>query len=110
LEKTQNFIIYTVIMSETKKIQTGINNISDEWFRANIDRKTLKKLSKRSDFEGWKHIIIYSLSLGALGLLSIYTWHSLWFLPVYIAYCTMWGGADAIWHECGHGTAFKNRR
>ena len=46
-------------MSETKKIQTGINNISEEWFRANIDRKTLKKLSKRSDFEGWKHIIIY---------------------------------------------------
>ena len=36
-------------MSETKKIQTGINNISDEWFRANIDRKTLKKLSKRSN-------------------------------------------------------------
>ena len=22
----------------------------------------------------------------------------------------MWGGADAIWHECGHGTAFKNRK
>ena len=97
-------------MSETKKIQTGINNISEEWFRAKIDRKTLKKLSKRSDFEGWKHIIIYSLSLGSLGLLSIYTWHSLWFLPVYLAYCTMWGGADAIWHECGHGTAFRNRR
>ena len=56
-------------MSETKKIQTGINNISDEWFRANIDRKTLKKLSKRSDFEGWKHIIIFSVSIGSLGLL-----------------------------------------
>jgi len=97
-------------MTGTKKIQTGINNISEEWFRANIDRKTLKNLSKRSDFEGWKHIIIYSLSLVALGLLSIYTWHSLWFLPVYLAYCTIWGGADAIWHECGHGTAFKNRK
>ena len=35
-------------MSETKKVQTGINNISEEWFRAKIDRKTLKKLSKRS--------------------------------------------------------------
>ena len=49
-------------MTGTKKIQTGINNISEEWFRANIDRKTLKNLSKRSDFEGWKHLIIYSLS------------------------------------------------
>ena len=33
-------------MSETKKIQTGINNISDEWFRANIDRKLLKNFLK----------------------------------------------------------------
>ena len=46
-------------MSETKKVQTGINNISEEWFRAKIDRKTLKKLSKRSDFEGWKLSLIH---------------------------------------------------
>ena len=85
-------------MSETKKVQTGINNISEEWFRANIDRKTLKKLSKRSDFEGWKHIIIYAISLTALCALSVYTWETLWFLPAYLAYCTLWGGADAIWH------------
>ena len=32
-------------MSDTKKIQTGINNISEEWFKANIDRKTLDPLS-----------------------------------------------------------------
>ena len=76
-------------MPETKKIQTGINNISDEWFRANIDRKTLKNLSKRSDFEGWKHITIYLLSLTVLGLLSIYTWQTLWFVPAYLAYCMM---------------------
>ena len=47
-------------MSNNNKIQTGINNISNEWFRANIDRKTLKNLSKRTDYEGWKHIIIFS--------------------------------------------------
>ena len=39
-------------MSNGKKIQTGINSISSEWFRANIDRKTLKNLSKRTDYEG----------------------------------------------------------
>ena len=97
-------------MPETKKIQTGINNISEEWFKAKIDRKTLKNLSKRSDFEGWKHIIVFILSLGTLCSLCLYTWNSLWFVPAYLAYCTMWGGADAIWHECGHGTAFKKRR
>ena len=33
-------------MAESKKIQIGINNISNEWFRANIDRKKLKELKK----------------------------------------------------------------
>ena len=60
-------------MSNNKKIQTGINNISNEWFRANIDRKTLKNLSKRTDYEGWKHIIIFTLSLtGSRHTISLY--------------------------------------
>ena len=97
-------------MSNNKKIQTGINSISSEWFRANIDRKTLKNLSKRTDYEGWKHIIIFTLSLSTLGSLSVYFWQTWWFIPLYLAYCMFWGGADAIWHECGHRTAFKTRK
>ena len=30
-------------MRDSSKIQTGINNISNEWFRAKIDRKKLKE-------------------------------------------------------------------
>ena len=97
-------------MSNNNKIQTGINNISNEWFRANIDRKTLKNLSKRTDYEGWKHIIIFTLSLTGLGILSAYFWQTWWFIPIYLAYCMFWGGADAIWHECGHRTAFRTRK
>ena len=97
-------------MSNNNKIQTGINNISNEWFRANIDRKTLKNLSKRTDYEGWKHIIIFTLSLTGLGILAAYFWQTWWFIPVYLAYCMFWGGADAIWHECGHRTAFRTRK
>ena len=97
-------------MSNNNKIQTGINNISNEWFRANIDRKTLKNLSKRTDYEGWKHIIIFTLSLTGLGILSAYFWQTWWFIPLYLVYCMFWGGADAIWHECGHRTAFRTRK
>ena len=96
-------------MKNNHKIQTGINNISSEWFRAKIDRKKLKELSRRSDYEGWKHIFIYISTMIILGLASIYTWGTLWFIPVYLTYCMFWGGADAIWHECGHRTAFKTR-
>ena len=44
-------------------VSTSINNVSGEWFKPEIDKKTLKALSKRSDFEGWKHIIIFFLAL-----------------------------------------------
>tara|TARA_Y100001935_G_scaffold157879_1_gene129929 strand:- start:94 stop:1092 length:999 start_codon:yes stop_codon:yes gene_type:complete len=91
-------------------VSTSINNVSGEWFKPEIDKKTLKALSKRSDFEGWKHIIIFFSALLGLGLLSVYFWNTWFFVLFYLAYCTVWGGADAIWHECGHRTAFKTRR
>ena len=97
-------------MNKKQEIKIGINNISEEWFKASIDRKTLKELSKRSDFAGWRHVITYITSLILLGFVCVYTWGSWWFVIAYIAYCTLWGGADAIWHECGHRTAFKTRR
>ena len=54
---------------EIQKPQIGINSTSGDWFKIKIDRKVLKELSRRSDFEGWKHIIIYFVSLLVLGLL-----------------------------------------
>ena len=83
---------------------------ADVWFKIDIDRASLKELLRPSDFEGWKHITIYFLSLATLGAASGYLWGSWWFVPVYFAYCILWGGADAIWHECGHRTAFKTKR
>jgi fatty acid desaturase len=91
-------------------VSTSINNVSGEWFKPEIDKKTLKALSKRSDFEGWKHIIIFFSALSSLGILSVYFWNTWFFVLFYLAYCTVWGGADAIWHECGHRTAFKTRK
>ena len=97
-------------MNNLNKNNLEINNISNEWFKPKIDKKLLKKLSKRSNYEGWKHIIIFIISLVSLGIISGISWGSLWFFPFYIMYCTLWSGADAIWHECGHRTAFKTRK
>ena len=77
-------------------IQTGINNISDKWFRPTIDKKTLKKLSQRSDSEGWKHIMIFFIFLLILGISSVLTWGTIWFIPIYVFYCTLWGGLGTI--------------
>ena len=87
-----------------------ITKSSNDWFKIHVDRKELKKLCKRSDLAGFKHIVTYFVSLIGLGLLCINYYETWWFILFYICYCTLWGGADAIWHECGHGTAFKTRK
>ena len=53
-----------------KKLQFGINNTSDEWFKAKIDKKVLKELYKRSDWSGWCHITIYFTSIIFFGILA----------------------------------------
>ena len=88
----------------------NLNSTTNEWFKPEIDRKLLKELLTRSDYEGWKHIIIYFFTLSVLGSLCFYFWGTWWFLIIYLAYCTWWGGADAIWHECGHRTAFNSKK
>ena len=80
------------------------------WYKPNIDRKLLIKLLERSNYQGWRHIIIYFVTLIFLGYFCYVFWLTWVFLPIYLIYCTWWGGADAIWHECGHRTAFKSRK
>jgi len=84
--------------------------VTNGWYKPEIDRKLLTKLLERSNYEGWRHIIIYFLTLLCLGYFCYVFWLTWYFLPIYLIYCTWWGGADAIWHECGHRTAFKSRK
>ena len=67
-------------MEKTNSLKIDINNASDEWYKPEVDKKILKNLSQRSDFEGWKHIIIFFTSLSFLGIFSSYFWGTWWFL------------------------------
>ena len=78
-------------MNENNK---NINTISDEWFKATIDRNQLKKLSTRSNWPGFRHIIIYFLSLFISAYLAYYTWGTWW--------CIFW-----LWI---YGIIFLSRR
>ena len=35
----------------------------NKWYRANIDKKEFKKLCKKSDWQGFKHMFIYFSAL-----------------------------------------------
>ena len=67
-----------------------ITKSSNDWFKIHVDRKELKKLCKRSDLAGFKHIVIYFVSLIGLGLLCINYYETWWFILFYICYCTLW--------------------
>ena len=81
----------------------------DKWYRCKIDKKEFKKLCKKSDWQGFKHMIIYFSSLGIFGYLAYATWGTWWSLLFFLIYGNIWGCADALWHETGHRTAFKTK-
>ncbi len=43
-----------------------------KWYRANIDKKEFKQLCMKSDWQGFKHMIIFFSSLILFWLLSLY--------------------------------------
>ena len=53
---------------------------SSTWFKPKIDKKKLKKLSKRSDIPGLFHFAVYFLSLIIFGYLSFISWGTWFFL------------------------------
>ena len=45
-----------------------------KWYRCQIDKKEFKKLCKKSDWQGFKHMIIYFSFLALSGYLAYATW------------------------------------
>ena len=71
----------------------------NKWYRCKIDNKILKELSKKSDWEGIKHIVIYFTSLFFCGYMAYYTWGSWWTVLWLFLYGSIYCCADPIWHE-----------
>jgi fatty acid desaturase len=79
------------------------------WFKVDIDRKTLKDLSARSDARGLAQAGGFFALVIATGALA---WHALgtaWAIPALLLYGTVFAFSEAAAHELGHGTAFKTR-
>ncbi len=75
-----------------------------------LDRKTIKRLSQRSDVPGLIWLAQWAAMLGATGYLlhlSLGTW---WGVPTMIAHGTVLTVPNyALSHETAHGTAFRTR-
>ena len=81
------------------------------WYKPEVDKKTLKKLSKRSDAKGTIDIFLFLLALVASGYLSIITWGSWLFIPSILLYGNIfYCKIISIQHETNHETYFKSRK
>ena len=58
----------------------------NKWHRCNIDKQKLKKLCKKSDKAGFKHVIIFFLGLFLIGILAYITWGTWWSLLFFLIY------------------------
>ena len=81
------------------------------WYKPNIDKKTLKELSKRSDVKGLVDISLFIVALILSGYLCIVTWGSLWSIPALLLYGNIfYCKIISIQHETNHETYFKSRK
>ena len=85
-------------------------HVDDSWYKPKIDKKVLKELSKRSDWQGFKHFSIYFFFLALFGYLTFYFWGTYFAIPSLICYSTIWSYSPSNWHETLHRTAFKNKK
>lgn len=83
---------------------------SGDWFKPDLRRDELVRLSRRNDRAGAVHFGAFFLLLGALGAVAVLTWGTWWFLVPYGAYCFVWSFANATGHEACHYTPFRSLR
>ncbi len=80
----------------------------DEWYRCEIDRKTLKGLSRRSDWQGLVYFGGYMSLIAATGAVAYLTWGTWWAVPAFFVYGTLYGFCEVPAHECQHRTPFRS--
>ena len=82
-----------------------------DWFRSAIPRPRLRELMRRSDRRALVDLILWLGGLAGSGVLGVLFYRTWWVsVPSFAVYGLLYGsGADARWHEYGHGTAFRTR-
>ncbi len=95
--------------SSVAAVEQGLANA--EWFAPNIDADRLRELQVRTNLRAAVDVVLWLGLIVAAGIWAYSTIWSWWSIPAFLVYGALFGGAaDARWHECGHGTAFRSTR
>ena len=94
--------------SSRHAVETGLAQA--DWYKPDVPRKRMKELMRRRDGPAIRDTILWIGSMVLFAGLGVYLWFSWWSVLCFLAYGVLYGsGADARWHEAGHGTAFRTR-
>jgi fatty acid desaturase len=85
-----------------------------DWYRSPIDRDTLRQLTERSDWKGFRQVGLNILLLLATGTFTFVCWRMRWWIPMAIGlyvHCAFFAffGMGVAGHELQHRTVFKTR-
>jgi Na+-transporting NADH:ubiquinone oxidoreductase subunit F len=81
------------------------------WYSPPVDADRMRQLMARSNGRTARDVLLWLALLVAAGVLAYRSLGTWWVIPAFAVYGALYGScADARWHECGHGTAFRSRR
>ena len=81
--------------------------VEGQWFSAQVSRKAMKQLMRRSDSVALRHFGLWLGLLIASGVTAFLTWGTLWCIPAFAVYGILYAASDHRAHELSHGTPFK---
>lgn len=81
--------------------------ISAQWFACRVDRKTMKQLMQRDDWQALRYLGSWLLLLLASAILAYHAWGSTWAIPAFLLYGLLYSVGEHASHELSHGTPFK---
>jgi fatty acid desaturase len=82
--------------------------VSAQWFACKVDRKQMKQLMQRDDWQGLKYLGSWLLLLIASGVLAYHMRGGSWAIPAFLLYGVFYSTTDHSSHELSHGTPFKS--
>ena len=99
---------YSLTGPESRRaVEAGLADA--EWYRSPIGFSELAELTGRTNLRAAVDTLLWLGLIFGSGVLAWSLLGSWWAIPAFAVYGALSGGAaDARWHECGHGTAFRS--
>jgi Na+-transporting NADH:ubiquinone oxidoreductase subunit F len=101
---------YSLVGPESQRA-VAEGRANGDWFLPFVEPAVMRTLMIRSNGRAAADVALWLALLIGSGVWAFVAWGTWWAVPAFAIYGAFYGGAaDARWHECGHGSAFRAQR